>query len=454
MSSKLQIVPSNIIEPMIVKACLTNNKYLDILSNHFAGYWFEERDYGTMVDFILKCYKKLGKIPSVQTLDLILSKYDSKRYSELSAKLSALNSIDISKYDAPILDEDILNYIRDRGLYTAVVSNLENITEKHSVGDVIELMRDLSTLNYDNDLGLNYLEDIDKHIEDITQIEQRISFGWPSLDLLTNGGMLKDGRCLCLFAGQTHIGKSLILSNIASNLIRQNKFVLIISLEMSEKVYATRIDAHLNSVDVNKVNEHAEKLKNTATYISENNPDAMLVIKEFPPDTVNCNHIQSYIEKLIKCYQRTPDVILIDYLNLLIPNEKIKDNGSYNKYRSVSTEMRKLSYIFERPIVSVIQNNRGGFDTSDPSMNQVADSIGIPFVADFIGGLFQNEGDREAGVLNVAILKNRLGGNIGKNIMFYINYLNLIISDIKKITNINADIKDLETDLASEIGEL
>jgi replicative DNA helicase len=223
-----------------------------------------------------------------------------------------------------------------------------------------------------------------------------------------------------------------MLSNMAANLLRDNKFVLIISLEMSEMVYAQRIDAHLTLVNVNQIHNNTDKLQTSIKSLQQSNPNAKLIIKEFPPDTINCNVIKTYIDDVINFHKRKPDVIIIDYLGLLLSNHSSKSENSYQKYKDVSTQMRALSYIYNRPVISVNQKNRSGYDNTEQSLSQTADSMGVPNNADFIGALWQKEGDREAGIINCTILKNRLGGQIGKNIQMEIDYTNLTIKDLDK----------------------
>lgn len=44
---------------------------------------------------------------------------------------------------------------------------------------------------------------------------------------------MKDGKMLAIFMGQAGLGKSVFLSNIAVNFLKQNLSVVVISLEMS-----------------------------------------------------------------------------------------------------------------------------------------------------------------------------------------------------------------------------
>lgn len=77
-----------------------------------------------------------------------------------------------------------------------------------------------------------------KHWEYIRNPEAKVSTLWPSLDAYTHGGFLKDGRSLYLVMAQAGLGKSLFLSNLAVNFLKQGLKVVVISLEMSEDVYA------------------------------------------------------------------------------------------------------------------------------------------------------------------------------------------------------------------------
>ena len=50
----------------------------------------------------------------------------------------------------------------------------------------------------------------------------------------------------------------MFLSNLAVNFLKQNLSVVVISLEMSENVYASRFDAHISNSDINKLKDNEE----------------------------------------------------------------------------------------------------------------------------------------------------------------------------------------------------
>ena len=75
--------------------------------------------------------------------------------------------------------------------------------------------------------------------------ENYIPSGWDWLDRRLDGGFLESGRALYVFAGQTNVGKSIFLGNVAVNAAAQGRNVLLITLEMPELIYAKRISTQI-----------------------------------------------------------------------------------------------------------------------------------------------------------------------------------------------------------------
>jgi len=73
-------------------------------------------------------------------------------------------------------------------------------------------------------------------------------------------------------------------------------------------------------------------------------------------------------------------------------------------------------------------------------MNNTSDSSGINMDADVIFALFQLEGEREIGRINIKILKNRLGGYVDRIFPMLVNY------DTLKISDWNSNDQDSELD--------
>jgi replicative DNA helicase len=369
-------------------------------------------------------------MPTEATMELIISKvYTGENRASAISKVKNALSIDIDKYNDEFLETNVLDYLKNNGIFQAICADMENMQATQTIS-CLEEVQDIIGMTFNTNLGLSYFDDIDLHLLELNNPEERVTTGWDSLDAVTNGGFYKKGRCLITFMAETGMGKSLLMSNIAANYVKQGLFPVVISCEMAEHVYAQRIDGHLSGLTVNDLKFKTEELKKSVMDLKERMPSADLVIKEFPPETIDCNTIKNYIDDVIRVKGRTPDIILVDYINLVLPNGgSLKTDNSYSKIGKTTRDLRTLSYAFNVPVVSATQMNRSGYGAAIPSIDNVSESMGIAHVSDYIGALYQNEGDREAGLMRMAHLKNRLAGVVGTSLTFDVSYDNLIISD-------------------------
>ena len=281
----------------------------------------------------------------------------------------------------------------------------------------------------DTDLGFKYFDEsqMKNHWDYILNPEAKIKTGWDSIDQYTNGGFLKSGKMLALFMAQAGLGKSVFMSNVAVNFLKQNLGVVVISLEMSQDVYAQRFDAHISNKNINKLAENSNDAISKIKNFYSKYPKANLFLKEYPPRSICTKDIEQYLENL-KNNGEQFDIIVIDYLNLVLPNRKT--DSMFKDGLAVSEELRALSYKFNCPVISAVQCNTEGMNSQDIDMQNVSESRGICHTADFICALYQLNEDRENGIINLKIVKNRLGGMVGKHAMFKLDPETLNLADI------------------------
>ena len=82
-------------------------------------------------------------------------------------------------------------------------------------------------------------------------------------------------------------------------------------------------------------------------------------------------------------------------------------------------------------------------------MQHVSESRGIVHTADFLAALYQTPENRENGIIGFKIIKNRLGGMVGKHAVFKLDPETLSLADI---TFNNDDI--CESDDNSELAKI
>lgn len=309
-------------------------------------------------------------------------------------------------------------WCRERAINNAIVESFQIISNSidEKMGLLPELMSDALAVSFDRSIGHAYLEDAAARFEFYQRVEEKIPFDLEMFNKITNGGVTKKSLN-CLMAG-TGVGKSISLCHFAANYLNQGKNVLYITLEMSEERIAQRIDANLLDIDIqnlemiteDKFTKGIEKLKSKTT--------GHLVVKEFPTGSAHVGHFRALLNELQLKKDIDFDVICIDYLNICASSRfKGSADSSYALVKAIAEEVRGLAVEFNVPIWTATQSNREGNETSDPTLSNVSESIGLPQTCDLFIAMFTNENLDNLGQVMFKQLKNRYN-DVATNKMF------------------------------------
>lgn len=440
---------SDFIEEMILKKATTDKKYLSVLSNVFDIRWWKNKNVGVLLDLSVLYFRKYSAVPSPKILQALLQKaIASRRYIEgRDAYRNYKDDIEYADVSNTLLSsaqkeinlpEEAVNsnaceYMKERALYYTFSDNMEYMEKTKSVDKCLKVFEKFQKMSFTPaDLGLSYFdeEQMKGHWDFIMNPEAKISTGLKSVDEYTNGGFLKSGKSLYVFMGQAGLGKSLFLSNLATHFLESGLSVVVVSLEMSENVYAMRFDAHISGHNINRLMENNEDVRFRIREFYEKHPESQLFIKEYPPRSIRTSDIEIYLENLKNAGKKF-DVIVIDYLNLVLPGSKC--DTMYEAGLNVSEQLRALSYKYEVPVVTAVQANSEGMNNENIDMEHISESRGIAHTVDFLAGLYQTDDDRREGIINCRILKNRLGGQVGKICSFKLDGSNLRLEDTSSV---------------------
>ena len=424
------------LELMLFKEMLTNSDFLSRLSNVVDFRWFRTPHVRIMAEFALAFFKRYGGLVTRDIMESFIQKRNENQAIEankldLNQSLFDFNKakdLDLGTMDNATKIAKIQTYIKQEAMRNALLdaaTNLETVNTDGLVEDTLKKFEDIQKILFEEvDLGVELssseVEDtLEKHMEFLTNPGARISTGWQSLDDITHGGFYKDGKSLFVFMAQAGLGKSNVLANLGYNFLKQNLKVAVISMEMSQNVYLRRFDSLITKIDIDDLglSSMTSILKERMTnFFTTDHPEARLNVKEFSPNSQSARTLETYVEKLVENSGWKPDVLIVDYLNLLKPNggSRRSESSMYEDGKVVSEELRKLSYDLEIPIITAVQCNSSGFNTADIGMENIAESRGIAHTADFIAGLYRTEDEQLDGIFHMKILKSRLGdyGNL------------------------------------------
>ena len=455
------------LELMLFKEMLTNSDFLSRLSNVVDFRWFRTPHVRIMAEFALAFFKRYGGLVTRDIMESFIQKRNENQAIEankldLNQSLFDFNKakdLDLGTMDNATKIAKIQTYIKQEAMRNAVLdaaTNLETVNTDGLVEDTLKKFEDIQKILFEEvDLGVELssseVEDtLEKHMEFLTNPGARISTGWQSLDDITHGGFYKDGKSLFVFMAQAGLGKSNVLANLGYNFLKQNLKVAVISMEMSQNVYLRRFDSLITKIDIDDLglSSMTSILKERMTnFFTTDHPEARLNVKEFSPNSQSARTLETYVEKLVENSGWKPDVLIVDYLNLLKPNggSRRSESSMYEDGKVVSEELRKLSYDLEIPIITAVQCNSSGFNTADIGMENIAESRGIAHTADFIAGLYRT--DDEDGIFHMKILKSRLG-DYG-NLKFQFDKRTMEFTDINDVNGDHAKVDSTSIGLAT-----
>jgi replicative DNA helicase len=385
-------------ENILIYNSLTDSGYLSTIADVVQPEFFKSKDIANIFTIIKDFNEKRNQLPTTTEIKQYLVTDEQKdSFKRLVTSFSDLDK-NLNKDE---LMENTEQFLKEKAVYHTMLKAAEDI----SGGDVdtaviLDKFEKSCNISLVTDLGLGVKANIDTIIEDLTTVEDKIPSNWEWLDDSLDGGFLACGKSLYVFAGETNIGKSIFLGNVAANIASQGKNVLLITLEMSELLYARRICTKISKIPMKEMAVNGPSLR---AAIKEE--PGSIYIKEFPPSTVTPNQIKAFCKKFqdqgIKL-----DAIVIDYLNLI---HSPVGNNSYERIKNVTEQIRAISYTFECPIISATQLNRAGFDQDNPDLATISESIGLAATADVILSIFQNDEDRDLGIIRLGMMKNRYG---------------------------------------------
>ena len=415
-------------EILVIYNMLTDDQYLGTLVDVLKPEYFKDKNIKTVVDIIAQFYLKRGTAPTITEIKAHLDT-DELRQSFKSV-VSQFTDID-SKFNPDELYENTEKFLKEKAVYHTML----DVADECSSGSIdtaaiLDRFEGACSINLGGGTGLEFFSQLDQHIDDLKTEEKYIPSTWEWMDRKLGGGFLELGKALYLFAGETNIGKSIFLGNIACNVAGQGKTVVLVSLEMSELMYAKRISANLSQVPIGELANHPDTVKQKVLAYKQTHPDSKLIIKEFPPNAITVSQLNAFLQKLTH-QGIIPDMIVLDYINLL---HAPIGNNSYERIKYASEQLRALSYTYNCPIVTATQINRSGINVENPGVEHISESIGLAATADCIFSIWQDEGDNELGVIRLGMVKNRYGQNFGSCVLS-IDYSTLTLSQADNIIN-------------------
>jgi archaellum biogenesis ATPase FlaH len=323
-----------------------------------------------------------------------------------------------------LLDE-FESFTRHKSLERAILSSAE-LLESHNYGEVETLIKQAVQIGLARDMGTDYFADPRGRLMGLKDKNGQVTTGWSTMDKKLFGGFNRGE--LNIFAGGSGAGKSLFLANLGVNFALAGLNVVYLTLELSEALVSMRIDSMVTGVSTRDIFKELDDVEIKVKMIGKK--AGQLQVK-YMPSGKTANDVRAYLKEYeIKCGKKV-DVLLLDYMDLLMPiGKKISAENLFVKDKYVSEELRNLAMEKQCVFVTAAQLNRGAVEEVEFDHSHISGGLSKIQTADNVIGIFTSRAMRERGRYQLQLMKTRSSSGVGQKMDLEFNIETLRITDL------------------------
>lgn len=412
---------------VILGQLISNNDYFGKVWPYLNSDYFDKGPPRIIYKSIKHHVDNYNGIPSKVALELALSNANLNEV-DFKGTTTLLSNLKTDKESLDWLIPETEKYIKNVAMYNATMQivNIQTNAEKPldkrdkklpDVGAIPDIMKNALSVCFDTSVGHNWMSDYESRWLSYQNKSRKIPFKLNILNRITKQGV-EIGTLNILLAG-VNVGKSLGLCSLAADYLQIGKNVLYISMEMAEEVVAKRIDANLLDVTMDDIDDGRisyPEYKSKMERWRKSSVLGQLYIKQYPIGGAHSLSFKALLNELKLKKGFIPDVIVIDYLGICGSSRiKVFSENSYTLVKAIAEELRALAVEEEVPIWTAAQTTRAGWDSSDISMGDIAESAGLSHTADFILAVIETEELAQQGVQLMKQIKSRYGDKMINN---------------------------------------
>ena len=338
--------------------------------------------------------------------------------------LELQDATDVPKENYEWLLDEFEKFARHKALERAILESAD-LLEKGDYGPVEAKIKAAVQISLSKDMGTDYFFDPRSRLLKLKDNNGQVSTGWRNIDQKLYGGFNRGE--LNIFAGGSGAGKSLFLQNLAVNFASVGLNVVYITLELSEELTGMRIDSMLTGITTREIFKQIDDVEIKVKVAGKKYGGIQV---KYLPSGKNVNDLRAYVKEYSIRKGYMPDVILIDYLDLLMPvTVKVSAENLFIKDKYVSEELRNFGMEIKAVLVTASQLNRAAVEEVEFDHSHISGGLSKIQTADNVIGIFTSRAMRERGRYQIQFMKTRSSSGVGQKVDLAFDPDTLRISD-------------------------
>jgi archaellum biogenesis ATPase FlaH len=398
------------VQVLYIEMFLSDAETFARCQNIFDPQNFDQRLHDT-AEFINNYVEKYMVLPSVEIVNAECSR--------------ELKPITLPQENYEWLMDEFERFSRHKALERAIIQSAD-LLEKGDYGPVEKLVKDAIQISLNKDMGTDYFEDPRARLEALKNSNGQISTGWPSIDKKLYGGFNRGE--LNIFCAGSGGGKSLFLANLGVNWALQGLNVLYLTFELAENLVSMRLDSMMTGIGTREIFKNIDDVELRVKLLEKKAGSIQI---KYMPSGKNCNDIRAYLKEYQVKKGLKPDVILIDYLDLMMPlSVKVSPSDLFVKDKYVSEEIRNLAMETKAICVTASQLNRSAVEEIEFDHSHISGGLSKIMTADNVIGIFTSRAMKERGRYQIQFMKTRSSSGVGQKLDLEFNLDTLRITDL------------------------
>ena len=379
----------------VLSSLLTHKEFLQNINDVLSEEYFDNQAHKWIIGEILNYYEEYHTTPTMEVLKVEMKKVENE-VLQLSIKEQLREAYQASSSDLEYIENEFSSFCKNQQLKKALLNSVDLLNS----GDfeaIRGLIDNALKAGAEKNIGHEYIKDTEARYRE--EARTTVPTPWDKFNNLMQGG-LGNGDFGLIF-GNPGGGKSWTLVALGGFAVKLGYNVLHYTLELGEDYVGRRYDAFFTGKPVDTLFKSKDKIEEIVKELP-----GQLIIKEYAPGQATVNTLRAHIQKC-NDLEFKPDLIIIDYVDLLSSKKRTQDRKGEIDDIYVST--KGLAKELQLPIWSVSQVNRAGAKDDVIEGDKAAGSYDKIMITDVAISLSRKKEDKVNGTGRFHFMKNRYG---------------------------------------------